>query len=41
MMKKLTPLIEWGTLLFCTGMVCFFLVVILWDLISKGAPSLA
>jgi phosphate transport system permease protein len=41
MMKKLTPLIEWGTLLFCTGMVCFFLVVILWDLISKGAPSLS
>ncbi len=41
MMKKLTPIIEWGTLLFCTGMVCFFLVVILWDLISKGAPSLS
>jgi len=40
-MKKLTPIIEWGTLLFCTGMVCFFLVVILWDLISKGAPSLS
>jgi phosphate transport system permease protein len=40
-MKKLTPIIEWGTLLFCTGMVCFFLVVILWDIISKGAPSLS
>ncbi|WP_316818628.1 phosphate ABC transporter permease PstA [Pedobacter nyackensis] len=41
MMKKLTPVIEWGTLLMSTGMVCFFLVVILWDLISKGAPSLS
>jgi phosphate transport system permease protein len=41
MIKKLTPIIEWGTLLFCTGMVCFFLVVILWDLISKGAGSLS
>jgi phosphate transport system permease protein len=40
-MKRLTPIIEWGTLLFCTGMVCFFLVVILWDLISKGASSLS
>ncbi len=41
MMKKLTPLVEWGTLLLCTGTVCFFLVVILWDLISKGASSLS
>jgi len=41
MMKKLTPVIEWGTLLFCTGTVCFFLAVILWDLISKGASSLS
>ena len=41
MIKKLAPVIEWGTLLFCTGTVCFFLIVILWDLISKGAPSLS
>ena len=41
MMKKLTPILEWGTLLLSTGIVCFFLVVILWDLISKGAPSLS
>ncbi|MGK6349682.1 phosphate ABC transporter permease PstA [Parapedobacter sp. DT-150] len=41
MMKKLTPVIEWGTLLLTTGTVCFFLVAILWDLISKGAPSLS
>ena len=39
MMKKLTSLIEWGTLLLCTGLVCFFLVLILWDLISKGSSS--
>ncbi|EHQ28842.1 phosphate ABC transporter permease PstA [Mucilaginibacter paludis] len=41
MIKKLTPVIEWGTLLLSTGLVCFFLVAILWDLISKGAPSLS
>ena len=41
MMKKLTPVIEWGTLLLSTGIVCFFLVVILWDLISKGVSSLS
>ncbi len=41
MIKKLTPIIEWGTLLFCTGIVCFFLLVILWDLVSKGVSSLS
>lgn len=41
MMKKLASWIEWGTLLGSTGVVCFFMVVILWDLISKGAPSLS
>ena len=41
MIKKLTPIIEWGTLLLSTGTVCFFLAVILWDLFSKGAPSLS
>jgi len=41
MIKKLTPIIEWGTLLFSTGMVCFFLIVILWDIISKGASSIS
>ena len=40
-MKRLSPFIEWGTLLFCTGIVCFFLVVILYDIISRGAPSLS
>jgi phosphate transport system permease protein len=41
MNKKITPIMEWGTLLISTGLVCFFLVAILWDLISKGAPSLS
>ena len=40
-MKKLTPVIEWTTLLFCTGTVVFFLAVILYDLVSKGASSLS
>jgi len=41
MMKRLTPVIEWGTLLVSTGIVCFFLAVILLDLIIKGLPSLS
>lgn len=35
-LKKLTLIVEWGTLLLCTGLVCFFLVVILCDIFSKG-----
>ncbi|MBE8713656.1 phosphate ABC transporter permease PstA [Sphingobacterium hungaricum] len=34
--KKLTPIVEWGTLLLTTGLVCFFLFVILYDIITKG-----
>lgn len=41
MIRKLTPFIEWGTLLLSTGAVIFFLVLIIWDLISKGGPSLS
>ncbi|EOR96681.1 Phosphate transport system permease protein PstA [Arcticibacter svalbardensis MN12-7] len=41
MIKKLTSVIEWSTLLLSTGIVCLFLIIILWDLISKGAPSLS
>lgn len=41
MMKRLTPVIEWGTLLLSTGIVCFLLVVILADLTIKGLPSLS
>lgn len=40
-MKKLARIVEWGTLLLSTGIVCLFLVIILWDIISKGAPSLS
>lgn len=38
---KFSTIIEWGTLLFSTGLVCFFLFVILWEIISKGANSLS
>ena len=41
MIRKLTPFLEWGTLLLSTGTVIFFLVLIIWDLISKGGPSLS
>ncbi|RRN78171.1 phosphate ABC transporter permease PstA [Pseudoxanthomonas sp. SGD-10] len=41
MIKRLTPVIEWGTLLLTTGIVCFFLIAIFWDLISKGMPALS
>lgn len=41
MTKKFTPVIEWFTLLFCTGTVLLFLVVILYDLISKGWSALS
>lgn len=34
--KKITPIIEWGTLLFCTVTVCLFLFIILYDIFSKG-----
>lgn len=40
-MKKLTPIIEWGTLLFCTGIVCFFLIIIIGDIAMKGLPSIS
>ncbi|WP_134091574.1 phosphate ABC transporter permease PstA [Olivibacter sp. XZL3] len=39
-MKKLTPIIEWGTLLFCTGLVCFFLILIIGDIVGKGLSVL-
>ncbi|MFZ4261991.1 phosphate ABC transporter permease PstA [Sphingobacterium sp. HJSM2_6] len=34
---KLSSIIEWGTLLISTLLVCFFLVVVLWEIFSKGA----
>ncbi|HAE68613.1 MULTISPECIES: phosphate ABC transporter permease PstA [Sphingobacterium] len=39
--KKLTPIIEWGTLLLSTGLVCFFLFVILYDIFTKGSHVLS
>lgn len=39
--RKITPIIEWGTLLLCTGLVCFFLIAILYDIFSKGFPVLS
>lgn len=32
---------EWSSLLFCTGSVCFFLGIILYDIVSKGVPALS
>ncbi|WP_222852322.1 phosphate ABC transporter permease PstA [Olivibacter sp. SDN3] len=40
-MRKLTSIIEWGSLLFCTGIVCFFLIVIIGDIINKGSSALS
>ncbi|WP_164110280.1 MULTISPECIES: phosphate ABC transporter permease PstA [Sphingobacterium] len=36
-----TSIVEWGTLLLCTGLVCFFLIVILWEIIAKGTGTLS
>lgn len=35
-MKKFNKYIEWSVLLFCTGVVLFFLFVIVFDIASKG-----
>jgi len=35
-LNKLTPIVEWGTLLLTTGLVLFFLIVILYDIVAKG-----
>nr|WP_298000557.1 phosphate ABC transporter permease PstA [uncultured Flavobacterium sp.] len=39
--NRLTSVIEWGTLLSTTLIVCFFLFVIIWEIVSKGASSLS
>lgn len=39
--KKITPIVEWGTLLLTTGLVCFFLFVILYDIFTKGISVLS
>ncbi|MBB1139004.1 phosphate ABC transporter permease PstA [Myroides sp. WP-1] len=38
---KLSSIIEWGTLVGTTLIVCFFLVVIILEIVSKGAGSLS
>ena len=38
---KFSKILEWCTLLLSTGLVCFFLVMILWEIISKGYSSLS
>jgi len=39
--NRLSSVIEWGTLLSTTLIVCFFLFVIIWEIVSKGATSLS
>ncbi len=39
--NKLSSVIEWGTLLSTTLIVYFFLIVIIWEIVSKGASSLS
>lgn len=39
--KKLGPIVEWSTLLLSTGLVCFFLCVILYDIFTKGFAVLS
>ncbi|WDF67427.1 phosphate ABC transporter permease PstA [Sphingobacterium oryzagri] len=39
--NKLTSIIEWGTLLLSTLLVCFFLIVILYEIFSKGSAVLS
>lgn len=39
--KKLGPIVEWSTLLLSTGLVCFFLCVILYDIFTKGYAVLS
>ncbi|SHI52128.1 phosphate ABC transporter membrane protein 2, PhoT family [Cruoricaptor ignavus] len=40
-MKAFSKFFEWFLLLFCTGTVLFFLGIIVWDLVTKGAPALS
>lgn len=39
--SRFTSVIEWGTLLISTSLVCFFLIVILWEIFSKGFSVLS
>jgi len=39
--RRLSSVIEWGSLVLSTAIVCFFLFVILWEIFSKGASELS
>lgn len=39
--RALSSVVEWGSLLLSTGLVCFFLVVVIWEIASKGASVLS
>ncbi|WP_068598093.1 phosphate ABC transporter permease PstA [Vaginella massiliensis] len=39
--NRIASVIEWGTLLSTTLIVCFFLFVIIWEIVSKGVSSLS
>ena len=39
--SKLSKVVEWGTLLTSTILVCFFLVVVIWEIVSKGASQIS
>jgi len=39
--NKFATVIEWGTLLLSTLIVCFFLFIIIWEIFSKGSSSLS
>lgn len=39
--KKISSVIEWGSLLLSTGIVCFFLLIILWEIFTKGASVIS
>ena len=36
-----SSILEWGSLLLSTSIVCFFLFVIIWEIVSKGASVLS
>jgi len=38
-LSRLSRIVEWGTLLLSTLLVCFFLVVVIWEIVSKGASQ--
>jgi phosphate transport system permease protein len=40
-MKKIAESLEWLLLVFCTAIVCLFLIIILWEIFSKGMMVLS